>query len=49
MNTITADVLLGLLFASPWLVASMYFWRTTDRDGAVTPSLGEQVRTRWLS
>ena len=40
---------LGLLFGSPWLVASMYFWRKRRRDGAVTPSLGEQVRNRWLS
>jgi hypothetical protein len=49
MNTITTDTLLGLLFASPWLVASIYFWRTGGRDDAITPSLGEQARTRWLS
>ena len=49
MNSITTDVLLGLLLASPWLVASLYFWRPTGRDDAITPSLGEQARTRWLS
>ena len=49
MNSITADVLLGALFASPWLVASMYFWRKSGRDDAIAPSLGEQARARWLS
>jgi len=49
MNSITADVLLGLLLASPWLVASLYFWRMTGRDDAIAPSLGEQARARWLS
>jgi hypothetical protein len=49
MNSITADVLLGLLLASPWLVASLYFWHVAGRDDAIAPSLGERARARWLS
>jgi len=49
MNGIVTGVLLGLLFGSPWLAASVYLWRYVPRDGAVRPSLGEQMRNRWLS
>jgi hypothetical protein len=43
------DVSLGLLFASPWLAASVWFWRGRIRDGAIPASIGEQMRRRWLS
>jgi hypothetical protein len=43
------SVTLGLLFGSPWLVASVYYLRKGIRDGAVQPSLGEQMRNRLLS
>jgi hypothetical protein len=49
MNDVTTGVLLGLLFGSPWLVATVYLWRYLPRDGAERPSLGEQMRNRWLS
>ena len=39
-------VSLGLLFGSPWLVASIYYWRRFGRDGGLQPSLGEQLRKR---
>jgi integral membrane sensor domain MASE1 len=39
---------LGLLFGSPWLIASIYYWRRSIRDGATPPSLGEQLRDRLL-
>ena len=44
-----SDASLGLLFASPWLVATVWFWRGRVRDGALPASLGEQMRNRWLS
>jgi hypothetical protein len=43
------DVSLGLLFASPWLLATVWFMRQRVRDGALPASLGEQMRNRWLS
>jgi hypothetical protein len=46
---VVTGVLLALLFGSPWIVASLYLWRFVPRDGAVRPSLGEQMRNRWLS
>jgi hypothetical protein len=49
MNDVVTGVLLALLFGSPWIVASLYLWRHVPRDGAVRPSLGEQMRNRWLS
>jgi hypothetical protein len=49
MNEVVTGVLLALLFGSPWIVASLYLWRFVPRDGAVRPSLGEQMRNRWLS
>jgi len=49
MKDVTTGVLLALLFGSPWLAASVYLWRLLPRDEAVRPSLGEQMRNRWLS
>jgi hypothetical protein len=41
-------VSLGLVFGCPWLLASIYYWRRTVRDGAIPLSLGEQLRKRFL-
>ena len=49
MSDVATAVLLGLLFGSPWIAASLYLWRLVPRDGAARPSLGEQMRNRWLS
>jgi hypothetical protein len=39
-------LLLGLAFATPWIVAILWSWRRRPRDGAIPPSLGEMVRKR---
>jgi hypothetical protein len=48
-NGILTGVLLAVLFGSPWIVATAYYWRKLPRDVAVSPSLGEQLRKRLLS
>jgi hypothetical protein len=49
-HSLLAAVALGLLFGSPWIVASVVLWRRWLRDDdAVAPSLGELARRRWLS
>jgi hypothetical protein len=45
----TETVLLGLLFASPWIAAVALLWPRLDRNGAVPPSMGELARRRWIS
>jgi hypothetical protein len=40
---------LGLLFGSPWLVASALLWRRRIRDDSVAPSMGELARRRFFS
>jgi hypothetical protein len=42
-----AVVLLGVVFAAPWIAASVWYWRGRVRDGSVAPSLGELARRRW--
>jgi hypothetical protein len=47
MNHATlGSVTLGLLFAAPWIVAIVWFWRKSTDDGYVAPSLGESARRR---
>ena len=38
---------LALLFGSPWIVGIVWMWRRLPRDGAVPPSMGEQLRSRF--
>jgi hypothetical protein len=37
---------LGVLFGSPWIVATAWFWSRRVDDGTVTPSLGETALRR---
>jgi hypothetical protein len=46
---IWTGILLAVLFGSPWIAATAYYWRKLPRDAAATPSMGEQLRNRLLS
>jgi hypothetical protein len=35
---------LPFLFASPWIVCSIFLWTFLPRDGFVPPSLADRVR-----
>jgi hypothetical protein len=37
---------LGLLFAAPWIVTTVWLWRERDDDGTAVPSLGETLLRR---
>jgi hypothetical protein len=39
-----AVVLLGLLFAAPWIAATLWFMRGRVRDGELPPSPAERAR-----
>jgi hypothetical protein len=43
------SALIGLVSASPWILASAWLWRRRVRDGSLTPSMGELARRRWTS
>jgi hypothetical protein len=43
-----APVLLAVLAAAPWAVPAALLWRGRIRDGALTPSMGELARRRWM-
>jgi hypothetical protein len=46
-STLLSALGLGVLFGSPWLVASVLLWRFVPRDGAVPPSMADLARKRF--
>jgi hypothetical protein len=39
-------VLVTFLVLAPWIAASIWFWLSRPRDGAIPPSMAEAARQR---